>query len=118
MGHHISALVAKAPIDLAAARRFDLPVFMQNGFAIVALHPEHCDHWTAALALTNDSFSKILLDCSTTREFAKALGMTRYALIETDYSGGLGSQLATVYQGPQLEMAATPDGINAALRLI
>jgi hypothetical protein len=118
MGHNISALIAKAPIDVDAAKRFDLPVFVRNGFAIVALHPEHCDHWTAALGLPNDSFSKMLLDCPVTREFAKALGMTRYALIETDYAGGLGTQLAAVYQGSQLEMAPTPDGINAALRMI
>ena len=36
VGHNISALVAKAPIDVDAAKRFDLPVFVQNGFAIVA----------------------------------------------------------------------------------
>ena len=116
MGHAISALIAAAPIDLDAARELDLPVFIQRGFAIVALHPGHCDWWTEKLGLENKDFSNILLDCPAMHEFAKRLGMERYALIDTDYFGGAGAQYAAVYHGSTKEMAETEGGINEALK--
>ena len=118
MGHQISALIAKAPIDTEAARQFDLPVIIQNDFAIVGLDAAHSDHWSEELGLENTDFSEMILDRPVTHEFALRLGMERYALIETDYFGGAGEQCAAVYHGSTIEMAATMGGINAALKLL
>jgi hypothetical protein len=118
MAHSISALIAKAPIALDAARQLDLPVFVQNGFAIVALFPEHCDSWTEKLGLQQQGRSTMLLDGPVTHVFAKRLGMEHYALIETNYFGGLGEQWAAVYSEGQTEMEPTKGGINAALSLL
>jgi hypothetical protein len=118
MGHCISALIAKAPIDLAAAGRLDLPVFVQSGFAIVALFPEHCDHWAEKLGLAHQGHSGLLLDCPVTHAFAERLGLEKYALIETNYFGGIGEQWAAVYSGGRVDMQPTIGGINAALQLL
>ena len=119
MGHNISALIAKAPIDMDAARQFDLPVFVQGGYAIVALHYEHCDHWTEKLGIEPCAGAwSIVLDLPVTHEFARRLGLGIYALIETNYFGGLGDQCAAVYHGDRVEMEPTKGGINAALRML
>ncbi|WP_125461708.1 MULTISPECIES: hypothetical protein [Rhodomicrobium] len=118
MGHQISALIARAPIDAEAARQFDLPVIIENDFAIVGLDATHSDHWSKELGLENTELSEMVLDRPVTHEFARRLGMERYALIETDYFGGAGEQCAAVYCGLTIAMPATPDGINAALKLL
>jgi hypothetical protein len=118
MAHNISALIAKAPVDMDVAQEFDLPVFVQNGFAIVALYPEHCDHWAEKLGLPHEGRSDILLDCPVTHAFAKRLGLENYALIETNYFGGIGEQWAAVYRAGEVRMAPTKGGINAALEML
>ena len=116
MGHNIAALIAKAPVDMDAAHGLDLPVFVQRGFAIVALFSEHCDHWAEQLGMPHDEPSEMLLDCPVTHEFARRLGFNHYALVETNYFGGIGTQCAAVFRGRAVEMAPAKDGINAALR--
>jgi hypothetical protein len=37
MGHNITAIITKAGIDEKKAMEFDLPVFIENGYAIIAL---------------------------------------------------------------------------------
>jgi hypothetical protein len=118
MGHHISALIARAPVDAAAARALDLPVIEQAGYAIVALHPDHTDYWTDQLGLPSDAQSAMLHDCAVVHEFARRLAMTRYALIETDYFGGIGRQLACVRDGSRRVMETTEGGINRALAML
>ena len=116
MGHRISALIAKAPIGTEVAQQFDLPVIVESGFVIVGLYAGHSDHWGEKLGLENTAFSEMILDCPVTHEFARRLGMERYALIETNYFGGHGEQFAAVYSGTTIEMPATKGGINEALK--
>lgn len=124
MGHQISAMIARAPLAVEAARKLDLPVFEPQDaegkvFVIVALSAEHVDHWTETLGLAfGAGASAILLDCPVTHEFARLLGMDRHALIETNYFGGRGQQFAAVYRVGVVEMPATEGGINAALSLL
>ena len=122
MGHHITALVAKLPIDEAAAADYDLPVFKENGFAIVALNPSHSDYWTEKLDCPGVGSTQIILDCGVTHLFAKALfGDRPYAIISTDYLGGNGDQRAAVYEGDVVVLEKTskaPGAINKALKRI
>ena len=118
MAHHISALVARLPIEVDEAKRLELPVFVEREFAIVALNPNHADHWTGQLGLPFESFSGMIHDSPTTQEFARRLGMSRFALIETEYFGGVGEQFATVYDGSERVFEVTEGGINAALKVI
>jgi hypothetical protein len=115
MGHQISAIITKLPIDMDAAAPFDLPVFIENGFAIIALDPEHVDYWQKQLHIPDTYDEEIVLDCAITHYFAKHLGVSQYAIIETNYSGGTGTQVAVVYHHQQVIMPTTQGGINAAL---
>ena len=118
MGHHISALVARAPIDLKAARHLDLPAFEAGSFGVVALDAAHSDFWAEKLAIENQYFSDMIFDSAIVHEFAHRLGMRRFVLLQTDYLGGVGDQWATVYHGPERVMEATKGGINEALALL
>lgn len=118
MGHHISAIIAMLPIDLDVAAQFDLPVFIENGLAIIALDPEHIDYWQRQLRLSDTYDQEIVLDCAITHYFAQCLGVSRYAIIETNYSGGTGAQAAVVYDCQQVIMPTTHGGINAALAVL
>jgi hypothetical protein len=118
MGHHISAIIAKLPINSAAAEQFDSPVFTENGFAIIALDAEHTDYWQQRLHLVDRQEREIILDCAVTHYFARHIGISRYAIIETDYTGGIGTQAAIVYDNQRVVMPTTQGGINAALALL
>ncbi|MCG8435938.1 MAG: hypothetical protein MJA83_18110 [Gammaproteobacteria bacterium] len=118
MGHHISALVARAPIDLNAAKQLDLPVLPAGEFAIVALDPAHADFWAEKFAVEDQHFSDMTFDSKVIHEFANRLGMDRFVLLQTDYFGGVGDQWATVYRGAQRVMEVTKGGINEALALV
>lgn len=43
---------------------------------------------------------------------------TKFALISTDYFGGVGSQFATVYRNGERVFEVTENGINQALSVI
>jgi hypothetical protein len=119
MGHQITAIVTGLPIDEHKAQEFDLPVFIENGYRIIGLDVAHTDYWTERLNFQYiDDDVEIPLDCETTHYFAEELGISKYAIIHTDYLGGIGDQFAAVYEHGCVAMAAEADGINRALRLI
>jgi|GEM_PF-4784657 len=45
MGHHITVLITKLPIDLVQAQALDVPVFIEGSFAIIGLDAWHSDYW-------------------------------------------------------------------------
>lgn len=118
MGHNISAIIAKAGIDEKKAKEFDLPVFMENGYAIIALDEGHSDFWTERLGLTDTDENQIILDCKVTHLFAREIGIKRYAIINTDYFGGVGEQYAAVYEDGKVIMKTEEGRINKALKLL
>ena len=118
MGHHISALVARAPIDLEAAGHLDPPILEAGEFVIVALDSAHSDFWAEKLAIEYQNFSDMIFDSSIIHQFADRLGMDRFVLLQTDYFGGVGDQWATVYHGAERVMKVTKGGINEALALL
>jgi hypothetical protein len=110
----LHALVAALPVNLEAAAEFDLTVLERAGFAVVPLHSAHSDAWTERLNLEpRVSQSAVMLDLPVTRALARAIGCERYALLETDYFGGVGTQRAALFEddAPILES----DSINAVL---
>lgn len=118
LSHHIEAITTKGSIKEELTKPFDIPVFLQDGFSIVALYPAHIDYWCKKLDIKYDSKSVIFSDCSVTHYFAKKLGLHEYAIIMTEYFGGIGEQYASVYRENQLIMPETEGGINKALKLI
>ena len=118
MAHFISAIVAKAPIDRDKAAELDLPVFEEGGFATVALFDRHAARWAERLGSSAESATGRLIDAPVVLDFARALDLWSFALVATEYFGGVGEQFASVFEDGTCVMEPTEGGINAALRRI
>jgi len=124
MGHQLSALIGKAAVNSVVAKAYDIPVVeLPQGFSLIALDVAHSDHWTEEIGIKQDAEEGLLrLDNLTTHFFAGLVfGANRFAVIETDYHGGTGSQTAVVYEDGAVLMPAVSarrGPINQALELL
>lgn len=119
VGHHLHALVAPLPVSLEVARDFDLTVLERGGFAVVPLHPAHSDAWTEQLNPEPRTVaSSLLLDLPVTHALAAGLVLERYALLETDYFGGAGTQPAALYEGGALTLEGSVNAVLAGLGVV
>lgn len=116
MGHHISAIITKGQVDRSITDKYDLPVFEENGFSIIALDAGHSDYWAEQLNIEFKCNRKIIPDNEVTHFFCRELGLSLYAIIVTEYFGGRGSQSAAVYKSGELILEGVK--INKALRKI
>lgn len=118
MGHRISAIIGKSPVNIEVARKYDLPIFTEDEFVIVALDPSHADFWDEKLGFNYERKSEILMDTACTHHLVNELGLSKFAIIFTDYFGGAGEQEAAVYENGVQIMPPTKDGINRALKML
>lgn len=86
------------------------------------LFADHVDTWSDRLDLRGWVSERPVLNAEVCHEFARALvGDQPYAIIETEYFGGVGEQAAAVYRaGRELMPPSVAEfgPINAALRLL
>ena len=93
-------------------------------FVIIPMNANHCDDWSERLELGfGDGQSKVILDGLFAHHVASIAAESDYALIETDYFGGNGDQVAAVYRkghdSPLIASERVKHGaINNALRAI
>jgi hypothetical protein len=124
MGHHISAIICKPSADIERLSEFDLPIIRAGDFVIIPMNARHSDDWSERLELGfGDGRSKVILDGPFAHHVATIAAEGDYALIETDYFGGSGNQVAAVYRkGQDLPLIASErvqgGAINKALRAI
>ena len=123
MGHHISGVVIPGKIDAALASQFDARIVpLRKGFNAIALCGEYIDVWADRLGLQGETTGMPQFNSRVVRHIAATLAGERpYALIETDYFGGQGSQWAAAYQGDTELMPLTmadAGPINSALKAI
>jgi hypothetical protein len=122
MGHQITALVGRLPVDEAAAADFGLTVIANNGFAIVPLDAAHEEAWEKTLDMPSGEPGPILLDCPVAHAFARRIfGDQPYAIVDTDYWAGVGEQAAVVYRGGAIVLPLSQGEygpINAALAFL
>ena len=114
MGHHISAVILRGPFDEERAKSF--------GFTAIKLTPEltmfpldagYCDYWAEKLDVLGSLGHRPLLNSRVIHHMVNLIAAAPlFAIIETDYFGGRGSQAAAVYRGGTKIMAPkeTPDG--------
>lgn len=123
MGHSITAIVIRGPADPAALETYDLrPVALGQGLTLLHIDHYYSAYWQARLGLRDFLSAPPDAPCIFPLEgvlvtIAAALtgrAAPLFALIQTDYFGGAGSQWAMAYEGAR---ALPGDGmINAALR--
>ncbi len=125
MGHRVTAIIARGPANLEAAEEYDLPVMeLKQGFELVHLDIWHRTYWeqkikTESLREYTFSEGRMRLDDELTHYWARRLFEGKpYALIETDYFGGIGTQAAAVYEEGCVKMSTEEGGINKALRVL
>lgn len=118
MGHRISALIGKCPIDEEQAHAYDLPFFYEGQFVIVALDASHNDYWTEQIGLEYEKLSAVFLDNPCTHYLANKLGLDCFTIIYTDYFGGAGHQFAVAYRNNKKILKSTENGINKGLKKI
>ena len=103
MGHNICALISRKPIDENIFMKYQLAVAFEDEFAIVILEIDSIFYWSQKLNLSSESLNeKIDWACQLVFYFAKELKMSKYALIQTDYFAGIGTQSASLYENGTL----------------
>ncbi len=123
MGHHISGVVIPGDIVLELAARFDAKVVpLRKNFTAIALCGEYVDAWADRLDIHGDVAPIPMLNTRVVHHIAISLAGDRpFAIIQTDYFGGNGSQWAAAYCR-DTEIMAPSEGsvgpINSALRAI
>ncbi|TWU11428.1 hypothetical protein CA54_02350 [Symmachiella macrocystis] len=107
MGHSISAVVVAGEIDAKRAREFDVKtVPCLKGFTVIALEPAYVDAWAERLGIHDDVADVPLLNSCVVHHIVQSVaGSAPFAVIQTDYFGGVGLQAAAVYQGTAEIMA-------------
>lgn len=128
MGHHISAVILKGPFNAAAAASFNLrPICLTPDLTLFPLDPDYTDFWAEKLDLHGHLTDFPLLNGRVIHHMLQVIaGTPRFAVIQTDYAGGRGSQAAVAYHGtvevmpPERTVIAPPrksaGPINRALR--
>jgi hypothetical protein len=124
MGHHIDAVVLKGPYDRKFAKVFDLTAIrLSDERTLFPLCAVYVDHWSEKLGLgPGGSPDFPLLNSDAVLRMVGYLAADPlYAIINTDYCGGIGSQAAMAYRGAVVIMPPEyepGEPINKALRLL
>lgn len=124
MGHNISALVCRPSPRLDSLAEFGLPVIPAGDFVVIPMDPHHDDAWTERLGLEyGEELSEVLIDGPFAHYVAGIAADGDYVLLETNYFGGTGYQVAAVFRigdpTPRFASAQVSEGaINEALRRI
>ncbi len=121
MGHHISAVVLRGPFDERKAESFNLrPIALSAELTLFPLHPAFTDAWSERLGISGRLSGRPLLNGAVVHHLVRSVAPDPlFAIIETDYVGGVGTQAAAVYHGERVVMrpeSAVSGPINTALR--
>ena len=123
MGHRVSAIVVPGEVDSTRAFEFDARIVpLRQGFTAIALCPYYVDDWAEKLDIPGQVAKWPILNARVIHFIANSLADGRpFALIETDYFDGQGTQSAAAYQSDaELFSPCSSHGkvINKAMKLI
>jgi hypothetical protein len=119
MGHRINAIITRDTIDQRKADEYELPVFHEGDFTIIGLDAAHSDHWTQELSMEyGRDYGEQIINIPVTLHFAYEMRIKKFALVHTDYFGGIGDQHAAVYENGKMIIGGKDVWINDALREI
>lgn len=117
MGHHISAIIGKNEIEPLPVQTYGLAAAFEGDYIIILLDIYAMAALGEKLQKNIDSYSENLYwDCELTYYLADKLGLSSFALIQTDYFGGTGTQYASFFQDGKKLLTDVP--INEALQAL
>jgi hypothetical protein len=121
VGHNLNAFILKGDFDRARAAEFDLRrVSLPFDLTLFPVVDGYIDAWADRLGI-HGSFPEPACNFLVVHHMMKSIAVDPlFAVIGTDYFGGLGGQAAGAYHGDQvvLEPSSSEDSINTALRLL
>lgn len=100
MGHSINAIIGKkAETDIEVIKKYQLATTFEKEYTIIILENDSMYHWSENLGYDIESESENL-DWASPIVFkiAEDIGFKKYAIIKTDYFGGIGEQFASLYE--------------------
>jgi hypothetical protein len=122
MGHHISAVLLTGPFDEVQSHVFDMKAIrLREDLTLLPLNASYCDFWSEKLGIYGFVSERPLLNSCVVHSMVNSIASNPlFAVIDTDYFGGAGSQAAAVYHGTTElmppETSSTFGPINRALR--
>ncbi|WP_433219511.1 hypothetical protein ACQP00_15435 [Dactylosporangium sp. CS-047395] len=123
MGHSITALLLRGPVDEDAAREWDVEVVpLAQGISLVHVTHYYAAVWQFRRRRSGDldvpaTVPPIFPTEAVLLDLAAALAAGPFALIQTDYFGGVGDQWACLYDASGRRDPAVHT-INDALRAL
>lgn len=107
MGHHISAVLLSGSFDEERAKSFDMkPIRLSFQLTLFPLDARYTDYWSEKLGVSGFVSDHPLLNSRVIHHMVNSIAQDPlFAVIETDYFGGTGSQAAVVYRG-EIEVMA------------
>ena len=126
MGHAITALVLKGEFDIEKAKKYDLiPVKLKYDLSLFYIDSHYSCYWqykmqTSGFLETNCKEITWFPSEVVIHELMKKITNkedARFAIIQTEYHGGMGSQYANVYKG-RINANLSAKTINQVLREI
>lgn len=119
MGHNLNAFILKGDFDRAGAARFDHRyVGLPFDLTLFPVVDGYVDAWADRLGI-HGSFPVPVCNFHVVHHMMKTIAVDPlFAVIATDYFGGLGGQAAAAYHGDRvvLEPSSAQNSINTALR--
>ncbi|MDF3026650.1 MAG: hypothetical protein K0S23_957 [Fluviicola sp.] len=100
MGHHIDAIIGrKAETNIDVIKKYQLAAAFEKEYTIIILFDDSMYHWSHILGCGIESESENLNWASPiVFQIAEEIGFEKYAIIQTNYFGGMGDQLASLYE--------------------
>ncbi len=107
MGHLLNAFILKGPFDESRATAFDMRyVALPFDLTMFFVTDEYIDEWADRLDV-HGGFPKPVCNFRVIHHMMKAIAREPlFAVIETEYTGGLGRQCAAVYRGDDVLLDA------------
>lgn len=99
MGHNICAIIGHADqANIETIKKYHLAAAFENGFVIIILFDESMYYWYDKTGMDMDSESEDIRWASPVTFFlAEEIGFNQYAIIQTDYFAGAGTECASLY---------------------
>jgi hypothetical protein len=100
LGHHIDAIIGrKAETNIEVIKKYQLAAAFEKDYTIIILFDDSLYHWSDILGCDIESESENLNWASPiVFKIAEEIGFEKYAIIQTNYFGGMGDQLASLYE--------------------
>lgn len=115
MGNNISAIIGENNVNEEKIKELGLAAAFESNYVIIILDFDAMIELEETLNKSSDSKSiNLSWDCELTKFIANEIGLEKFALIQTDYFGGIGEQYVSYFENERKILSEV--GVNEALK--